>query len=64
MKKLLKPEMEFIKFNTEDVITTSGENPVGGGDTYNTGTNQYGDTTNDAKESKDFGGLDWNIPIQ
>ena len=24
MKKLLKPEMEFIKFNTQDVITTSG----------------------------------------
>ena len=25
MKKLLKPEMEFIEFNTQDVITTSGE---------------------------------------
>lgn len=24
MKKLLKPEMEFIKFNSQDVITTSG----------------------------------------
>lgn len=24
MKKLLKPEMEFIEFNTHDVITTSG----------------------------------------
>lgn len=32
MKKLLKPEMEFIKFNTEDVITTSGgDTPAGGG---------------------------------
>ena len=24
MKKLLKPEIEFIEFNTQDVITTSG----------------------------------------
>lgn len=25
MKKMLKPEIEFIKFSNEDVITTSGE---------------------------------------
>lgn len=24
MKKMIKPEIEFIKFNTQDVITTSG----------------------------------------
>ncbi len=28
-KKMLKPEIEFIKFETADVITTSG-----GGDTF------------------------------
>ena len=25
MKKMLKPEIEFIRFNAEDVITTSGD---------------------------------------
>ena len=25
MKKMLKPEIEFIRFCTEDVITTSGD---------------------------------------
>ena len=28
MKKMVKPEIEFIRFNAEDVITTSG----GGGE--------------------------------
>ena len=49
MKKLLKPEMEFIKFNTEDVITTSG------GDTYkNFDQNNPENTTGNAHDSQDY----------
>ena len=55
MKKLLKPEIEFIKFDSQDVITTSG------GDTYNTGTDQYTNTDDNQKNTKDYGGLEWNI---
>ena len=54
MKKFLKPEMEFVEFDTKDVITTSV------GDTYNMSTNQYTNTTDDAKETKAYGGLNWN----
>lgn len=40
-KRIQKPEMEFIQFNTTDVITTSG-GPMGvGGDT----TPDYGGVT-------------------
>ena len=50
MKKLLKPEMEFIKFNTEDVITTSG------GDTYkNFDQNNPTNTTDNAHVSTEYG---------
>lgn len=67
MKKLLKPEMEFIKFNTEDVITTSGE---GGGTTTDTIT--FADqvkstTTGNAHDSLDFSSGSnslWNKPMQ
>lgn len=30
-KKYIEPEMEVIMFDFEDVITTSGGHPVGGG---------------------------------
>ena len=58
MKKLLKPEMEFIKFNTEDVITTSG------GNTYGFGSNNYSNTTGNAHDSQDYsagGNSLWNL---
>ena len=61
MKKLLKPEIEFIKFETADVITTSG-----GGDTVNLASKQITDTSKEqnAHTSQDFSsGLNslWNI---
>lgn len=30
-KKYIEPEMEVIIFDSEDIITTSGGRPVGGG---------------------------------
>ena len=66
MKKLLKPEMEFIEFSTQDVITTSGE---GGGTTTDTINFVSGKstTTGNAHDSLDFSSGSnslWNKPIQ
>ncbi len=33
MKKMMKPEMDFIKFSAEDVITTSGGSKLAGFET-------------------------------
>ena len=59
MKKLLKPEMEFIKFNTEDVITTSG-------DTYHMNDSTYDTTSGNAHDDPNYGAGSnplWNTPI-
>ena len=63
MKKLLKPEMEFIKFNTEDVITTSGGDTPAVNDTVDLGTKQLRQTVNNAHDSTDYssgGNSLWN----
>ena len=57
MKKFLKPEMEYIAFHAQDIITTSG-------DTYDMAQNQYVETTAEAKDSKDYKALQdalWNL---
>ncbi len=65
MKKLLKPEMEFIKFDMQDIITTSGE---GGGDTDTINfVSGKTTTTGDAHDSQDFSSGKnplWNKPLQ
>ena len=50
--KMVKPEVEFIKF-TGDIITTSG-------DTYKMGPNQYENTDAEAKTTTTYVGLTWN----
>ena len=56
MKKLLKPEMEFIEFSTKDVITTSGEG--GGGLQMNFGNPVTTSTPgpDSPAENKGYGG--------
>lgn len=61
--KMLKPEIEFIEFNTKDIITTSG-----GGLTDDPSKNLFNDdpsnilTDNTDKSlTKDFNGLAWNF---
>ena len=61
MKKLLKPEIEFIEFDAVDVITTSG------GDTYKFSEENPTDTTGNAHDSKDYSSGSnslWNKPQQ
>ena len=55
MKKLLKPEMEFIKFNTEDVITTSGEK------VDLASKNATADDANGKANTQEYTGLQWNM---
>ena len=58
MKKLLKPEMEFVKLNAQDVITASA------GDTYTFNPAGNDNTTNNAHDSTDYsaGGNNlWNL---
>ncbi len=61
-KKMIKPEMEFIEFNKQDVITTSG------GDTYkNFNQNNPENTTDNAHDNENYSNGEnplWNIPIQ
>lgn len=48
MKKFLKPEMEFVEFDTKDVITTSG-------DTYEKfNQNNPTNTTGNAHDSQEY----------
>lgn len=61
--KMLKPEIEFIEFDTKDIITTSG-----GGLTDDPSKNLFNDApsnilTDDMDKSltKDFNGLVWNF---
>ncbi len=56
MKKLLKPEMEFIELNTQDVITTSG-----GGDTYMFSEDDPTTTSGNAHDAQEYGNGD--IPL-
>ena len=62
MKKLLKPEIEFIEFDAVDVITTSGK-----GNTVNLADKSQTDTTGNAHDSKDYSSGSnslWNKPQQ
>ena len=61
--KMLKPEIEFIEFDTKDIITTPGE-----GLTDDPSKNLFNDApsnilTDDMDKSltKDFNGLVWNF---
>ena len=63
--KMLKPEIEFIKFNMKDIITTSGEGPVN-----DPGKNLFSDdpaniiTDNTDKSlTKAFNNLSWNFNL-
>ena len=56
MKKMLKPEIEFIRFNAEDVITTSGEPSKLAGFTKPAQMDNTEKST-----STDWTGLGWNI---
>ena len=60
--KMQKVDMEFIKFDTEDVITTSG-----GGDTFNMAdksqTNTYGNAHDSTGYSSGTNSL-WNKSFQ
>ena len=63
MKKMLKPEIEFVKFNAEDIITTSGE----AGPVSDPSKNLFSkdpsniETDNTNKSlTKSFTGLSWN----
>ena len=63
MKKMVKPEIEFIRFNAEDVITTSGGDPSEYLFTSPVPiqNNELLDDTNGKSTSKDWTGLGWNI---
>ncbi len=61
--KMIKPEIKFIKFNTKDIITTSGEGPV-----YDPSKNLFNDDpaniisdNTDKSLTKDFSNLVWNF---
>ena len=58
MKKLMRPEMDFIKFSAEDVITTSGGSKLDGFETPA--------VEDDTKKSlnQDYGEVFWNGTIQ
>ena len=59
-KTMLKPEIDFIKFSSRDIITTSGEGGgesgdiTGSGDTFTFSTKLYSDTVSNAHDSKLF----------
>ena len=58
MKKLLKPEIEFVKFDAQDVITTSG-----GGDQSKLAKFKLpaeNDDTNGKSLTKAYNNLAWN----
>ena len=58
MKKLVKPEIEFVKFDMQDVITTSGG---GDGSVYNFATGSTTPSTPESiNENQNFVGLGWN----
>ena len=58
MKKLMRPEMDFIKFSAEDVITTSGGSKLAG---YKSPA-----VDDDTLKSlnKDYGEVFWNGTLQ
>ena len=60
MKKLLKPEIEFVKFDAQDVITTSGDSKVNKSISNWDVSNPVKDDT-EKSLTKAYSNLDWNI---
>ena len=59
MKKLEKPEIEFIKFDAQDVITTSGDpSKVGKDQSWNVTKAAEDDT--EKSLTTDYDNLAWN----
>ena len=58
MKKFMRPEMNFIKFSAEDVITTSGDSKLDGF--------KSPAVEDDTSKSlnKDYGEVSWNGTMQ
>ena len=58
MKKLMRPEMDFIKFSAEDVITTSGDSKLAGF--------KSPAVEDDTSKSlnQDYGDVSWNGTMQ
>ena len=62
MKKMMRPEMDFIKFSSEDVITTSGDSN-GGSKLEGFVTPAVEDDTSKSL-NKDYGEVFWNGTMQ
>lgn len=60
MKIMQKPEIEFIKYECRDVITTSGGPEESLLNFPSNGDDAIPDTTNDKSLSKAFGQVNWN----
>ena len=58
MKKMLKAEIEFIKFSAEDIITTSG--PVSGGQFNFAPKTETIPIQGSPAELHSFGGFEYN----
>ncbi len=61
--KMIKPEIKFIKFNTKDIITTSGEGPANdpSKNLFNDDPANIISDNTDKSLTKDFNGLAWNF---
>ena len=60
MNKMIKPEIELVRFDAEDVITTSADPsriPLNHQDNPTT------PTTEDPSQSQDYQNIGWNQPI-
>ena len=60
MKKFEKPEIELVRFDAEDIITTSADRskiPLKEGSEPTT------PTTEDPSQSQDYQNIGWNQPI-